>query len=57
MGLPYGGFGRFLESMKTYEQCARSSYLEPTQVLLAEKAKVFGIIQLREFGNLAPYLW
>ena len=24
---------------------------------LAEKAKVFGIINLREFGKLAMYLW
>ena len=54
---PYGGFGQFLEPMKILACHDKGcSYQEPTQVPLAEKAKVFEIIQPRELGKLATYL-
>lgn len=53
----YGVFRRFLESVKNRQiNYAGQPYREPTQVPLAEKAKVFGIINLREFDRLAMYL-
>ena len=56
-GLVYAGFGWLPEPVKTWcRHSADCSYSEPTQVPLAEKAKVFWRIHFRELGKIARYL-
>jgi hypothetical protein len=57
IGLLYGSFGRFLESMKIQEISVLAFVPKTDTGAHAEKAKVFRIIQVREFGKLVGYLW
>ena len=55
-GLLYGDFLRILESVKMFQDRIFVSVLRTDTGAHAEKAKVFGRINLRELGKLARYL-